>query len=206
MQKTLIFTFGPKSGVVKSFRQMVLEEAKRSLDNSSRGMRCFVDGDKLVAKYVHKDWNKPLAQGSGSCPENSFWNLDLGDQVQFLNLTAEYTEAILPSPLPDYRGQAEWRDGEFFLGGGRQHRQVTVTCMRSRKIVLVSLDVSDRDKDSMFDQRVTFLEGRHSVESQLMLAQTTQRLIKAFQSETPNKGRVRRFTNKLFMEIGRRVV
>jgi hypothetical protein len=195
MQKTLILTFGIRPEVEHTRKWLVFRDAQEDLER--RTLACIKDGDVLVAKHLHKNWDK---RGSSSCPENSFWNIGI-EGMRFMNLTVEYTNAHLPSPEPDYVGNCKMRNGECCFPI-EIYDQVFVTSLPSQEKVFMSLNVLDAhaDQDTL---RRGFLRIQHEIEAQLKLTQTAKRLSKAYEAIPRNEARVRRFKNKLFLQIAK---
>jgi hypothetical protein len=71
-------------------------------------------------------------------------------------------------------------------------------------MISLSMDIKFGTKyEDMDIQRKAFLEIGWKIENMLKLTQTTRRLVGAFEVNPPNPGRIRRFKNKLFLEIAK---
>jgi len=199
MQKTLILTFELCPEIDQRQKWSVLDEAQKHL--VARTLACSREGNKLIGKHIHKNWNRH--NGPKTCYENTFWNIPL-EGMKFTNISAEYTNAFLPSPEPDFMGNFEWWNGESRWFPGPNNQLVILTCLPSREMISLSMDIKFGTKyEDMDIQRKAFLEIGWKIENMLKLTQTTRRLVGAFEVNPPNPGRIRRFKNKLFLEIAK---
>jgi hypothetical protein len=206
--KKLLITFGllPQVGQNDKFRilsKAAEELEKRTLICLMVGDKLVASGDKLVASYVCEGWPKDLEdEGTCSCPENSFWDIRL-EGMRFANMVVVYDNALIPSSYRNILGNYEWRNGEsYWYDAGDQ--RVVVTCLPTPKIVSVSVDIVRGCTLGELDScRLALLHVERRVERIVKLTKILRRLLGAFNSDPENDGRIRRFTNDLFVNIGR---
>jgi hypothetical protein len=200
--KKLRFTFEPLPAPVMN-KRLVLIAGEQEL--CMRTLQCQIVGDKLVASEVQNDWTRDAEDGGhGGCTENAFWNQPPVD-TRLTNITATYSNALIPSPLCDFMGRPEWRNGESdWFGGWLGVAHILVTCSPSLKAVSMSLDIGvSSNVDELDALRVGWLEINRKVEKMIKMTRIFLRLTRALESKPKNSGRISRFTGELFTAIGR---
>lgn len=196
MRKVILVTFGVDPTVDENQKGSVLEAAQNTL--GSRTWKSERQGDTVVVKHLLEDWS--VLDETKTCPENVLWNLSLEGMI-FQTFTVKYDPALLPSPQVHSSGDHEFRKGEChcFI---EIHDRVVVTSLPNWEEVSISLDLTSPHSD-MDTLRKGFLGIVRRFEAQLRLTQTLRRLIQAYQFGPRNGGRIKRFTNQLFLEIAK---
>ncbi len=178
----------------------VIQEARRELER--RTLVCEGGpNNTLVAHYIHTGWERDSEDcGHHSGPENTFWDIPLSG-MRFTGMTATYDNALLPGRIRGHLdGDYEWLNGESVWHHGMV--PIILTCLPARKTVAMSVEYPSATESSDVNRRA-FIGIQYRVERMLKLTKASQRLIAALRATPLNKGRIRRFTNDLFVNIAR---
>lgn len=200
-KKITVLVYVPLSGTTSEIHHRLIEN-QRSLSNRGLSAQIERDPDRIVATL-----QEDFPQSDGSCPFNAYFDDRLLEGMRIQSVTVTYHDAIMAR-----RSKSEMDVDKFFLNGshtdlymvGSTARCLTpiVTCLSSRRIVSIFLEIKDGSYEEKNHHRKALLGSMSRVERVIQASKAAKQLIQAFRMSPQNKGFIERSIKELYAAIG----